>query len=282
LSQPVQAVVNGTNFIFNLRFPGQYADQETGLFQNGYREYDPSTGRYVEADPLGLNAGWNDYNYVESNSLNNVDLIGLDDTICMMKPEMCGMPPIKPSILSPRFPDYITFQFDFYVISVSATYTQYGDVFFGKGTSRAYWNPVSYGFSISDGWMINPCGNKSPTQNQLNNFLNGYSGGLGGYYRIGGSYSINTSGQAFNLGVGMGGFLRLPCYTIRIKVIYLVIQIHRTKVIIMKQYKPDKYGQISIINPEEGSGYWSVRSIFLSLIPITIIIALLADAFLNK
>jgi RHS repeat-associated protein len=77
LSQPTQAIVNGSSFIFNLRFPGQYADQETGLFQNGYRDYDPTTGRYMEVDPLGLNAGWNPYNYVESNSLNNVDLLGL-------------------------------------------------------------------------------------------------------------------------------------------------------------------------------------------------------------
>jgi RHS repeat-associated protein len=76
LSQPTQAVVNGNDFIFNLRFPGQYADQETGLFQNGYREYDPFTGRYMEVDPLGLNAGWNPYNYVESNSLNNIDPLG--------------------------------------------------------------------------------------------------------------------------------------------------------------------------------------------------------------
>jgi RHS repeat-associated protein len=77
LSQPVQATVNGSPFIFNLRFPGQYADQETGLFQNGYREYDPTTGRYMEVDPLGLNAGWNPYNYVGSNPLNFTDPSGL-------------------------------------------------------------------------------------------------------------------------------------------------------------------------------------------------------------
>jgi RHS repeat-associated protein len=77
LSQPTSSVVNGSNFIFNLRFPGQYADQETGLFQNGYREYDPTTGRYMEVDPLGLSTGWNPYNYVDSNPLNEVDSLGL-------------------------------------------------------------------------------------------------------------------------------------------------------------------------------------------------------------
>jgi len=40
----------------NLRFPGQYADSETGLNQNWWREYDPSSGRYVAADPLQLMA----------------------------------------------------------------------------------------------------------------------------------------------------------------------------------------------------------------------------------
>ncbi|MEW2510465.1 RHS repeat-associated core domain-containing protein [Streptomyces sp. NPDC046870] len=37
-----------------LRFPGQYADPETGLHYNLHRHYDPETARYVSADPLGL------------------------------------------------------------------------------------------------------------------------------------------------------------------------------------------------------------------------------------
>ena len=31
----------------NLRFPGQYYDQETGLYYNYNRYYDPETGKYV-------------------------------------------------------------------------------------------------------------------------------------------------------------------------------------------------------------------------------------------
>ena len=41
----------------NLRFPGQYYDQETGLHYNYFRTYDPETGRYVESDPIGLGGG---------------------------------------------------------------------------------------------------------------------------------------------------------------------------------------------------------------------------------
>jgi RHS repeat-associated protein len=37
-----------------LRFPGQYADDETGLHYNYHRYYDPVTGRYLTPDPLGL------------------------------------------------------------------------------------------------------------------------------------------------------------------------------------------------------------------------------------
>jgi RHS repeat-associated protein len=37
----------GTAFEFNLRFPGQYFDQETGLHYNYHRTYDPQTGRYI-------------------------------------------------------------------------------------------------------------------------------------------------------------------------------------------------------------------------------------------
>ncbi|WP_257572342.1 RHS repeat-associated core domain-containing protein, partial [Janthinobacterium sp. UMAB-60] len=36
------------------RLPGQYADQETGLYYNDQRYYDPAQGRYLTPDPLGL------------------------------------------------------------------------------------------------------------------------------------------------------------------------------------------------------------------------------------
>lgn len=47
----------GNHFEFNHRLPGQYADKETNTNYNYYRDYDPSTGRYVEGDPIGLAGG---------------------------------------------------------------------------------------------------------------------------------------------------------------------------------------------------------------------------------
>jgi RHS repeat-associated protein len=63
----------------NLRFPGQYFDLETGLHQNWFRDYSPSTGRYTEGDPIGLAGGINIYAYVELNPLKLADPTGLDE-----------------------------------------------------------------------------------------------------------------------------------------------------------------------------------------------------------
>ena len=61
----------------NLRFPGQYFDAETGLHQNGHRDYDPRIGRYLQSDPIGLAAGLNTYVYIGGNPLRGIDPLGL-------------------------------------------------------------------------------------------------------------------------------------------------------------------------------------------------------------
>ena len=65
-------------YTFNLRFPGQYFDAETGLFYNVNRELDPATGRYTQVDPIGYAGGqWSLYGYVNNNPLDEIDPSGL-------------------------------------------------------------------------------------------------------------------------------------------------------------------------------------------------------------
>jgi RHS repeat-associated protein len=59
------------------RFPGQYYDQETGLHYNYFRYYDPTTGRYITPDPVGLEGGINLFVYVENNPVRFKDPQGL-------------------------------------------------------------------------------------------------------------------------------------------------------------------------------------------------------------
>ena len=63
---------------FNLRYPGQYYDEETGLHYNWNRYYDPNTGRYLTPDPIGLAGGLNPYLYGAANPLKFIDPWGLD------------------------------------------------------------------------------------------------------------------------------------------------------------------------------------------------------------
>jgi len=65
-------------FTFNMRFPGQLYDRETGLFYNWHRDYLPSGGRYVQADPIGFYGGYLTlYTYVGGNPIRFIDRLGL-------------------------------------------------------------------------------------------------------------------------------------------------------------------------------------------------------------
>jgi RHS repeat-associated protein len=69
-------------FTFNPRFPGQYADDETGTSYNYFRDFTASLGRYMKADPVGIQGGLSVYSYVYSNPIRLRDRRGLDPFEC--------------------------------------------------------------------------------------------------------------------------------------------------------------------------------------------------------
>ncbi len=66
---------------FNLRFPGQYFDAESGLNYNYFRSYQASQGRYTQPDPIGLDGGWNQYSFVGGDPLTGIDQLGLETCV---------------------------------------------------------------------------------------------------------------------------------------------------------------------------------------------------------
>ncbi|HFS3673587.1 TPA: RHS repeat-associated core domain-containing protein, partial [Escherichia coli] len=70
------------------RLPGQQYDEESGLYYNRNRYYNPLLGRYITQDPIGLAGGWSLYAY-PLNPVNGIDPLGLSpaDVALMRKKE---------------------------------------------------------------------------------------------------------------------------------------------------------------------------------------------------
>ena len=75
-----QQPVSSTGYVYNLRFPGQYYDQETGWNYNVNRYFDPAIGGFTQVDPMGFAGGQSGlYPYGNNNPLMYVDPLGLYD-----------------------------------------------------------------------------------------------------------------------------------------------------------------------------------------------------------
>jgi len=58
-------------------FTGRDLDRDLGIYYYRNRWYDPSVGRFITKDPIGLRGGINQYAYVENNPVNYRDPSGL-------------------------------------------------------------------------------------------------------------------------------------------------------------------------------------------------------------
>jgi RHS repeat-associated protein len=76
-NQPVLLKATAAGIEVNLRFPGQYFDEESNLSYNYFRSYSASQGRYSQPDPIGLDGGLNRFGYVGGNPLSRTDSRGL-------------------------------------------------------------------------------------------------------------------------------------------------------------------------------------------------------------
>ncbi len=70
------AVSPGSRINMHFRFPGQYFDSERGEHYNLMRDYQPTTGRYLQIDPIGLAGGINQYGYAYAKPLSYIDPTG--------------------------------------------------------------------------------------------------------------------------------------------------------------------------------------------------------------
>ncbi len=73
---------DAVTYTFNLRYPGQLYDSESGLLHNGYRELEPGHGRYTQPDPIGLAGGISAYAYANGNPMTHSDFTGLTAETC--------------------------------------------------------------------------------------------------------------------------------------------------------------------------------------------------------
>jgi RHS repeat-associated protein len=76
---------------YQLGFPGQYHDEETGFAYNVMRDYDQSSGRYLQPDPIGLADSVNLYAYVSANPIKKIDQLGLYDIFSVIDLDLTGI-----------------------------------------------------------------------------------------------------------------------------------------------------------------------------------------------
>ena len=105
---PFGGVHASTGGSIDLRFPGQWFQTENGLHQNWMRDCDPTTGRYLQADLVGLIDGASIYGYatnylIDTKGARSDLLFSARWTKCVRIEDTLVVPGTKPLQLDKRF-----------------------------------------------------------------------------------------------------------------------------------------------------------------------------------
>ncbi len=95
---------SGSESGMEFAFQGQFLDVESGLMNYGYRCYAPYLGRWTFKDPIAERGGLNLYEMCQNSTVNQVDLLGLDNPVMMWQHFQGIYPPIPQPPLPPPLP----------------------------------------------------------------------------------------------------------------------------------------------------------------------------------
>jgi RHS repeat-associated protein len=86
---PFGELIRSTGAMANVnpfRFSTKWQDNESGFLYYGYRYYNPSTGRWLNRDPIGEDGGVNLYGFVGNDGVDSIDMLGLDEVLHATQP----------------------------------------------------------------------------------------------------------------------------------------------------------------------------------------------------
>ncbi len=183
----------------NLGFPGQIRDAESGTWYNGFRDYDPVTGRYLQSDPIGLAGGLNTYGYVGGNPVSLTDPLGLESPQYSLGQTPGNVPWNQRA-------DYIQLSVSLYVFSGSLTLSRSGNLYRSAGISRGYPNPVrGLGVSVNSANLLKQCPTRDQQAAAADKQITGLSYSATAHALIGGGYEYSPgTGGAVLFGFGTG------------------------------------------------------------------------------
>jgi RHS repeat-associated protein len=98
-----QTTISGT-VVSDIGYAGYFYHAVSGLDFTLYRAYDTTHARWLNRDPIGEAGGINLYAYTSGSPISRIDPLGLDDSVCLLNPSMCGSSSALPIFPASAFP----------------------------------------------------------------------------------------------------------------------------------------------------------------------------------